>query len=164
MFRSGEVVRALDVQYQSGGWQLTLEGHTTAVSGALRTASILSLNMNGAQFEVTAHPFAGADYLFWRGRTYVLHGVDPMAPFAVDAGAARGLRAPMPGRILELIAAPGAIVRKGAPLLMLEAMKIEHTILAPAAGVLTAFRVAAGEQVAEGAELVSFEPTPAAKE
>jgi 3-methylcrotonyl-CoA carboxylase alpha subunit len=164
VFRSGEVVRALDVQYQSGGWQLTLEGHTTAVSGALRTASILSLNMNGAQFEVTAHPLAGAEYVFWRGRTYVLHHVDPMAPSAVDEGAARGLRAPMPGRILELIAAPGAIVRKGAPLLVLEAMKIEHTILAPAPGVLTAFRVAAGEQVAEGAELVSFEPTPAAKE
>ena len=67
----------------------------------------------------------------------------------------------MPGRILELLATPGAIVPKGAPLLVLEAMKIEHTILAPAAGTLTAYRVAAGEQVAEGAELVSFEPTAA---
>ena len=108
---------------------------------------------------------AGAEYVFWqRANPCAAVGESDGPVPAVDEGAAQGLRAPMPGRILELIAAPGAIVRKGAPLLVLEAMKIEHTILAPAAGTLTGFHVAAGEQVAEGAELVSFEPTPAAKE
>jgi 3-methylcrotonyl-CoA carboxylase alpha subunit len=159
-FRCGEVVKDIEVQYEPPGWKLTVDGRTAAVSGALNAASTVSVSVNGAQFQVTAHPYAGAEYLFWNGRTYVLHFVDPMVPSTVDEGAARGLRAPMPGRILELSAVPGAIVRKGAPLLVLEAMKIEHTILAPAAGVLKAFRVAAGEQVAEGAELVTFEPTP----
>jgi 3-methylcrotonyl-CoA carboxylase alpha subunit len=159
VFRCGEVDRSIEVQYEPGGWQLTIAGCPTAVSGAFRTPSTLILGLDGARFEVMAHRYAGAEYVSWQGRTHVLHIVDPLAPAAVVEGAARGLRAPMPGRILELVAVPGAIVPKGAPLLVLEAMKIEHTILAPAAGVLKAFRVAAGEQVAEGAELVSFEPT-----
>jgi len=162
VFRSGDTKKSLAVQYQPEGWHVTLEGCTTAVSGALRTASTLLLRLDGAQFEATSHRYAGAEYVSWGGRTHVLHVVDPLAPAAAAEGVARGLRAPMPGRILELVAVPGAIVGKGAPLLVLEAMKIEHTILAPADGVLQAFRVAAGEQVAEGAELVSFEPTPKA--
>jgi 3-methylcrotonyl-CoA carboxylase alpha subunit len=47
-------------------------------------------------------------------------------------------------------------VEKGAPLLILEAMKMEHTITAPSAGTVQAFRFAVGEQVGDGAELVEF--------
>jgi 3-methylcrotonyl-CoA carboxylase alpha subunit len=160
LLRCGELVKRIDVHYEPPGWKLTVEGRAAAVSGSREAASTVALSVDGAQFQVTSHPYAGAEYTFWQGRTYVIHFVDPMVPATVEEGAARGLRAPMPGRILELVAAPGAVVRKGAPLLVLEAMKIEHTIVAPAAGVLQAFRVAAGEQVAEGAELVTFEPTP----
>jgi 3-methylcrotonyl-CoA carboxylase alpha subunit len=49
------------------------------------------------------------------------------------------------------------LVEKGAPLLILEAMKMEHTIAAPAAGVVKAFCFAVGDQVTDGAELVEFE-------
>jgi 3-methylcrotonyl-CoA carboxylase alpha subunit len=48
-------------------------------------------------------------------------------------------------------------IEKGAPLLILEAMKMEHTIAAPVAGVVKAFRFNVGEQVSDGAELVEFE-------
>ena len=63
----------------------------------------------------------------------------------------------MPGKVIALLAKPGAAVEKGAPLLVLEAMKMEHTISAPHAGTVKAFRFAAGDQVEEGAELVEFE-------
>ena len=49
------------------------------------------------------------------------------------------------------------MVDKGAPLLVLEAMKMEHTISAPHAGTVKRFRYAIGDQVAEGAELVEFD-------
>ena len=55
----------------------------------------------------------------------------------------------------------GATVDKGAPLLILEAMKMEHTITAPAAGTVKGFFYAVGDQVGDGAVLVDFEPTPA---
>jgi 3-methylcrotonyl-CoA carboxylase alpha subunit len=63
----------------------------------------------------------------------------------------------MPGRVIALSVAPGAAVEKGAPLLVLEAMKMEHTISAPRNGVVKAFRFAPGDQVSDGAELLDFE-------
>lgn len=64
----------------------------------------------------------------------------------------------MPGKILELAAEVGVLVDKGAPLVVMEAMKMEHTLSAPARGTVTGFLCAVGEQVADGAELVEFEP------
>jgi 3-methylcrotonyl-CoA carboxylase alpha subunit len=63
----------------------------------------------------------------------------------------------MPGRIVKVMTRPGAKVGKGEALLILEAMKMEHTITAPADGTVKAIHFAAGEQVLEGAELVSLE-------
>ena len=96
-------------------------------------------------------------HVFLYGRSYLLAAVDPLYQPGEGAGAESRLTAPMPGRVIALLAAPGP-VEKGAPLLILEAMKMEHTIRAPAAGVLRDFRYAVGDQVAEGAELVDFEP------
>ena len=69
-----------------------------------------------------------------------------------DAGAG-SLAAPMPGKVVKVLAQPGAKVAKGDALLILEAMKMEHTITAPADGVVKEIHYAAGEQVLEGAEL-----------
>jgi len=159
IFRSAEVEKTVEVKYQPSGWHLTLEGESQTVTGRITDPSQLAVQIDGGRYQVTAHAFGDAQYVFWLGHTYVLHQVDPLTATAADEVGSRGLRAPMPGRILELIATPGAKVKKGAPLLVLEAMKIEHTILAPGAGTLQAFQVTVGEQVTEGAELVSFEPS-----
>jgi 3-methylcrotonyl-CoA carboxylase alpha subunit len=64
----------------------------------------------------------------------------------------------MPGKIVQLMVAEGASVEKGTPLLIMEAMKMEHTISAPANGTVEALNYAVGDQVAEGAQLLSFAP------
>ncbi|MDG4665845.1 biotin carboxylase N-terminal domain-containing protein [Mycobacterium sp. 236(2023)] len=71
-----------------------------------------------------------------------------------DAALAHGsLLAPMPGSVLRVGAATGDTVRAGQPLVWLEAMKMEHTITAPADGVLVELNVTAGQQVEVGAVL-----------
>jgi 3-methylcrotonyl-CoA carboxylase alpha subunit len=62
----------------------------------------------------------------------------------------------MPGKVIKVMASAGAKVSKGEPLLILEAMKMEHTITAPADGVVKEIHYAAGEQVLEGAELITL--------
>ena len=84
--------------------------------------------------------------------------VDTLAAGGAGDELEGGLKAPMPGKVIALLATPGASVDKGAPLLVLEAMKMEHTITAPGKGTVRSFHYAAGDQVAEGAELVDFEP------
>jgi 3-methylcrotonyl-CoA carboxylase alpha subunit len=64
----------------------------------------------------------------------------------------------MPGTVTRILAAAGTNVPRGAPLLVLEAMKMEHTLRAPADGHLTALKCAVGDFVQEGAELADFEP------
>ena len=67
------------------------------------------------------------------------------------------LIAPMPGKIVAVHVAPGDKVVRGQKLVVLEAMKMEHTILAPAGGTVARVRFQAGEQAAEGDELVGFD-------
>jgi 3-methylcrotonyl-CoA carboxylase alpha subunit len=63
----------------------------------------------------------------------------------------------MPGRVVAQLVEPGHSVEKGAPLMVLEAMKMECTIHAPAAGKVGAFNFAVGDQVTEGVELLHFD-------
>jgi 3-methylcrotonyl-CoA carboxylase alpha subunit len=68
-----------------------------------------------------------------------------------------GLTAPMPGKVIAVLVEAGAKVDRGAPLLIMEAMKMEHTIMAPAAGAVRDILYGVGDQVAEGAELIRFD-------
>jgi 3-methylcrotonyl-CoA carboxylase alpha subunit len=72
-----------------------------------------------------------------------------------DGSAAGGrLTAPMPGKIIALHVQPGDAVQTGDPLLVLEAMKMEHTLSAPSAGQVSEVLYAVGDQVSEGVELL----------
>ncbi len=66
--------------------------------------------------------------------------------------------APMPGKVIALLVEPGTQVARDTPLLIVEAMKMEHTVHAPAAGLLRSFCVAVGDQVAMAEQLMEFEP------
>ncbi len=94
--------------------------------------------------------------VFEGGQTF-----DFMDPVAVgtahDAAGDGAVRAPMPGKVVAVTASAGAWVAKGAPLVTLEAMKMEHALTAPFDGVVAEVRVAAGDQVGEGALLVRLE-------
>ena len=86
--------------------------------------------------------------------------VDRTARRAGAAETARGkqeLTAPMPGRVTEVHVKPGVRVARGTPLLVLEAMKMEHTIAAPADGRVTEIHYDAGALVEEGAELLALD-------
>jgi len=86
---------------------------------------------------------------------YSFSAPDPLARAADATGGAASLRAPMPGLVKIVRAAKGDAVKKGQPLLVLEAMKMEHTIAAPHDGVITEI-ASEGAQVTDGAVLVRF--------
>ncbi len=64
----------------------------------------------------------------------------------------------MPGVIRALLSQKGALVEAGEALVVMEAMKMEHTIRAPAKGIVAAINCAEGDMVTAGAVLVNFEP------
>ena len=73
------------------------------------------------------------------------------------AGRITLLRAPMPGRITAILVSTDHPVKRGTPLLTLEAMKMEHTLVAPADGTVMRFAAEAGSQINEGTVLIEFD-------
>jgi len=108
-----------------------------------------------ARFDFAVPPPAppiGGDplVLFHAGGAFVLSTVPDARAGAVAAGD-DAVRAPMPGRIVQVAAAAGEAVVRGQTLVVLEAMKMEHTLAAPYDGQVAEVAVREGQQVAEGA-------------
>jgi acetyl-CoA/propionyl-CoA carboxylase biotin carboxyl carrier protein len=106
---------------------------------------------------------AGTDGLRWlgrRGRSWALAETGRLAAARTGAGGALGgeLRSPMPGTVLAVSVAEGDTVVAGQPLLVIEAMKMEHTIAAPTDGVVSALAVREGQQVAVDQPLATVSP------
>ena len=119
------------------------------------------------EFEVSLGDLEEAVSAAWSGRDLdlatprgrrKLHWIDPFLAQAGPADAAGRIVAPMPGTVTRILAEPGTDVPRGTPLIVIEAMKMEHTLRAPADGHLKALKCAVGEVVQEGAELADFEP------
>jgi 3-methylcrotonyl-CoA carboxylase alpha subunit len=145
------------VGYANDHYVLELDGTTTLARGELGANSTLRVELGGLRLDATVVVAGERRHVFLHGRSYQLARVDPLYHSGEGQGPEGGLLAPMPGKVVAILAKPGTKLAKGAPLLVLEAMKMEHTILAPGPGQVRAFRFAVGEQVSEGAELVDFE-------
>ncbi|MBS1142635.1 MAG: 3-methylcrotonoyl-CoA carboxylase, alpha subunit [Proteobacteria bacterium] len=156
-FRDGDSLIEAQVRYQRDQWQITLNGSTTLARGKKLEGDRFAVELDDRRLIASVVAVDDKRSIFLNGSTYSLLRDDPL--HLVEAGGAQGggLTAPMPGKVVALLAQPGQKVDKGAPLLILEAMKMEHTITAPAAGTVKAFCYAAGEQVADGAALLEFE-------
>ena len=158
-FRDGDSLIETQVRYQGDKWQITINGQTTLARGKKLDGDRFAVELDDRRLMASVVAVDEKRSIFLNGSTYSLLRDDPL--HLVEAGGAQGggLTAPMPGKVVALLAQPGQKVEKGAPLLILEAMKMEHTITAPAAGTVKTFCYAAGEQVSDGAALVEFEGT-----
>jgi 3-methylcrotonyl-CoA carboxylase alpha subunit len=90
------------------------------------------------------------------GDTWLLSLYDPFAAAEAHGAASDRLIAPMSGKIVQLLVEPNAQVKRGQALAVLEAMKMEQTLSAPADAQVASVDVTAGEQVAEGAVILRF--------
>jgi len=161
--RLGEVLQDVQVEYLRDGYQLSLviDGVPVSIFGRARFEGHGRLRAQLGERRVQASVLIVGERrtVFFEGRAHAISCVDLLHAGGAGDDAHGGLTAPMPGKVIAWSQQPGATVEKGAPLLVLEAMKMEHTILAPKAGVVKAYRFAPGEQVSDGAELVEFEVT-----
>jgi 3-methylcrotonyl-CoA carboxylase alpha subunit len=95
-------------------------------------------------------------WVFFGGETYRIERVAVRAA-AEPHESGSGLVAPMPGKVRALLVAEGDAVAKGATLLLLEAMKMEHPVRTPRGGVVRRLRVSEGSMVAAGDRLMEIE-------
>ena len=117
----------------------------------------LAARIDGAPRRFRLAVAGGTVTVFDRAEAHVARIPDPLA-VAAEQGGGDDIRAPMPGLVKRLAAAPGQAVARGDVLAVLEAMKMEHGLAAPRDGVVAAVHVAEGAQVEDGALLLALEP------
>ncbi len=155
-FAEGDERRVVAVHFRDAGLRIGIAGREHAFEGERLPDGRLLVRLDGRASKARAVRDGRDWHVFIDGahRRLTLH--DELEGLDVDA-ASGSLAAPMPGKVIAVMVKPGDTVAKGAPLLILEAMKMEHTIAAPADGVVKEIHFAAGEQVPEGAELLRLE-------
>ncbi len=118
----------------------------------------LRINLDGDEF--LCHCVAsGEDRIVYRnGRVWKFRHLDALAHAGESGGGGGHLAAPMSGTVIGVLVKEGEIVRAGQPLLVMEAMKMEHTILAPGAGRVVRIAFGPGDPVKDGAELIEIAP------
>ena len=128
----------------------------TEVSGELHGDTV-HLEINGHRLRGTLAATGDGFTLFLPGRACHFSEILPDTGESDGAAADAGLTAPMNGTIITLLAQAGAEVEADTPLLVMEAMKMEHTIRAPARGTVQAFHYQPGDLVDGGALLLDFD-------
>jgi 3-methylcrotonyl-CoA carboxylase alpha subunit len=154
--------RPVDITYHAHGWTLDTGDARHALALASHDDGRYVVRIDGQRQAGTVRREGNLFHVFMDGRQHALAWSDPLAQPVGGAGAADGahgrLTAPMPGKVIAVMASAGQRVAKGAPLVIMEAMKMEHTIAAPCDGVVEEVLYAVGDQVDDGAPLLVFAP------
>ncbi|MGH7113658.1 MAG: biotin/lipoyl-containing protein, partial [Stellaceae bacterium] len=137
-------------------WLLELDGGTVVAAGRMAPDGTLALMLDGVARRVGVLAHGSEIAVALDGESWRLVEIDPFAARAGDDPAAGRLTAPMPGRVARVLVEVGSKVRRGQPLMIIEAMKMEHTITAPGDGIVERVRFAAGDLVEDGTELITL--------
>jgi 3-methylcrotonyl-CoA carboxylase alpha subunit len=156
-FRCGETEQALAVTAMNPDhWQLAIGGKLHDLRGERGPDGRLAVIVDGVRRVVRVLVHGAATAVFLDGASWLLEAIDPLAPPAGADAAAGRLTAPMPGRVVQVLVKTGDSVRQGQPMMVVEAMKMEHTIAAPREGTVAAVHFTPGDLVEEGAELIAL--------
>ncbi len=163
-FLQGQTTHAILIQPEKTGYRTTIGEAVASVEIVRIENGQFTLRVNGHQQRVTVIE-AGNDH-WWAhtlSGTYHLRWQNPL-PLPIERAASEGsLRAPMTGQIVKIMVETGQEVKKGALLLILEAMKMEHRIEAPYDGTVEALRYQVGNVVQADEILLALQPSSAAK-
>ncbi|KWR78001.1 ATP-binding protein, partial [Cupriavidus sp. IDO] len=154
-FGYGEQMLDVALHANAQGSTLTCAGQTLPFTANCQ-ADEIRIDLGARRTHGHVHAEGDDFHVFSADRHVLLSRIDPLAHAGEAEGEGGKLTAPMPGKVIAVMVEPGSIVTRGTPLLVMEAMKMEHTISAPADGVVSEVLYGVGEQVNDGAQLLAF--------
>ncbi len=159
-FHDGDRPLEVIVEYRGEGYELTLANSKIPAHGSLGGDGRLSATLDGHSFAATLVRDGGDLTVVTADASHRLRLRDALEPEDLQDGGSDRVLAPMPGRVVQVLVAAGATVERGDALIVLEAMKMEHTVVAPESGSIVEVHFAAGDSVEEGVDLLLFEADP----
>jgi 3-methylcrotonyl-CoA carboxylase alpha subunit len=151
-------VAEVKLAFRESTLRVDIAGEARVVAGNFAQGGLLEADVDGQQVHAHAHVHGSILHLFLDAVHHVFEWLDPYLPAAVAADRHGGLVAPMPGRVIAVLVEDGKRVTAGTALVVMEAMKMEHTVTAPADGIVADIHCAVGDQVREGDELLKLTP------
>ena len=155
-FAEGEAMHDVALRRAGVGWRIDLPSGANELRWTEHDGR-LAILCGGAEFHATVVALGEMRHVFHGGTARRLRLVDPLAHAGEVEVHGGHLIAPMSGTVIAVMVKVGDRVAKGAPLVILEAMKMEHTIVAPGDGVVRTVNFRAGDRVGEGADLVDVD-------
>jgi len=144
--------------YLTEGFSLEIDGQIFLTTGEHIDGPRFYISLNGRKSEICVVRNERKIHLFIDGDEWLIDVSDSLSDDQIEDEASGALTAPMPGKVVALLANVGEVVERGTPILVLEAMKMEHSISAPCKGTLKAYNYAVNDQVTEGSQLFIFDP------
>ena len=160
---AGEEVM-LTVMPDGEGWRIAgarEEGDDMLASAAMSDDNALMATVDGVRLSAACVSKGAGFILIHEGMATEFEIADPMDVDVASEADTGALKAPMPGKIVQVLTEAGASVKKGTALVVMEAMKMEQTLVAGVDSVVAAVHAGVGDQVEAGAVLVAFEENKA---
>ncbi|WP_349256514.1 acetyl/propionyl/methylcrotonyl-CoA carboxylase subunit alpha [Ramlibacter sp.] len=139
-----------------GALVLAINGQAAAPLSFRAHGETLDVSYAGRRTRAVVYTLGEADHVFAAEGATQIVSIDLLAHAGDSAAEGGRLTAPMPGKVVSFAVKAGEQVKKGQALAVMETMKMEHTIAAPADGTVAELLYAPGDQVAEGAELLKL--------
>jgi len=151
----------LELNRTDGRWSCRLDGRDVAVDAVLARPDVLSLRMGNEAYEVKCERVGGEMHIWVGSARFAVEVRDPRSLRArartADDHGPRKLTAPMPGKIVRVLATQGAEVEAGVGVLVVEAMKMQNEIKSPKKGTIQKILVSEGAAVNAGDVLAIVE-------
>ncbi|MBE0575591.1 MAG: acetyl/propionyl/methylcrotonyl-CoA carboxylase subunit alpha [Desulfuromonadales bacterium] len=157
IFLDGDEAVQVVAHYRADSFLLDLPGGPQLVRGERDVAGDLCADLGGTRIKATVVRHGADLTVMSHGFSHRLTLHDPHALAGELDEAGGKLTAPMPGKVIAVMVKVGDEVKKGTPLVILEAMKMEHTIVAPVDGIVSQVNFKVGGQVSDGDALLAFE-------
>lgn len=155
-FKDGDAEITVIANLLENSYELEIEDRRVEVRGHFQADGRLAAEIGGHRVTASVIRHGTERHILGGHGTHQLELVDPLEGRSTGGALGGRLSSPLPGRIVSISVAEGDSVSAGQTLMVIEAMKMEHAIVAPAAGTIEVVHFNEGDQVDEGAELLGL--------
>lgn len=155
-FRDGDEDVMVQAYRCDGGYSLGIDDRSISVSGQFEPDGRLTVDVAGHKVTGSVVCHGDERHILGPRGTRQIQYLDRLSARAASGALGGRLTSPLPGRVVSVVVAAGDSVSAGQTLMVIEAMKMEHAIVASAAGTVESVHFAEGDQVDEGAELLAL--------
>lgn len=155
-YQSGDETKTVRIERDGDQYIVTVGDHTYRVAVQRSTAEMLAFSVGDQHYRATVAADGPQHYVAFDANVFTLTKADSSQRRRTNAAEGGSLTATMPGQVVKILVAEGDAVKRGQPLIILEAMKMEMRIAAPADGQVTRLLVSVGQIVERGQRLLEL--------